>query len=92
MTEKEPSAAELAYQKAVAVKQDYEQELLAKPNVVGVGVGLQQKENVFTNVIAIVVMVSHKLGISLLDEDSLIPSEIDGVPVDVQEVGEIKAE
>jgi hypothetical protein len=41
--------------------------------------------------VALVVMVDRKLSTAQLDLEGLIPVEIDGVPVDVQEVGEIKA-
>jgi hypothetical protein len=90
-TVSKPSDPEAAYQKALAVKKDHEQELMAKPNVVGVGVGLRQKDDVLTDIMAIIVMVSRKITTAQLDPESLIPPEIDGVPVDVQEVGEIKA-
>jgi len=36
-----------------------------------------------------VVMVSHKIPPELLAPEERIPAEIDGVPVDVQEVGQI---
>jgi hypothetical protein len=82
---------QVAYQRALMVKQAHEQELLGKPNVVGVGVGLRQQGGMLTDVIALIVMVRRKLGVSQIDPANLIPSEIDGVPVDVQEVGEIRA-
>jgi hypothetical protein len=78
-----------AYQKALAVKRDHEQELMEKPNVVGVGVGLRRKDGVLTSDVALVVMVNRKLSTAQLDPEGMIPGEIDGVPVDVQEVGEI---
>jgi hypothetical protein len=81
---------QLAYQKALLVKQAHEQELLEKPNVIGVGVGLRQQGGVLTDIVALIVMVRRKLGVSQIDPANLIPSEIDGVPVDVQEVGEIR--
>jgi hypothetical protein len=80
-----------AYQRALAVKHAHEQELLGKPNVVGVGVGLRWKDGLLTDSVALVVMVTQKLPQSQLDPAGWIPGEIDGVPVDVQEVGELKA-
>jgi hypothetical protein len=40
----------------------------------------------------LVVMVRQKLPRSQLAPDDIIPREIEDVPVDVQEVGEIKAQ
>ena len=87
----EPSDTESAYQRALAVKSIHEHELMGKPNVVGVGVGLRQKDDILTDIVAIIVMVSRKITTAQLDPESMIPPEIEGVPVDVQEVGEIKA-
>jgi len=81
-----------AFEQAKAVKQAHEQELLAKPNVVGVGVGLRQQQGKFTDDVAIVVMVSQKKPSPQLKQEDVIPAEIDGVPVDVQEVGEFQAQ
>ena len=81
-----------AYHKALAVKQAHEQELLGLPNVVGVGVGLRWKGGLLTDSVALVVMVTQKIPDSRLNPANRIPGELDGVPVDVQEVGEIKAE
>jgi hypothetical protein len=74
-----------------AVKQAHENELLAKKNVVGVGIGFRQIGGTATSDLALVVMVTKKLPASQLSEDDFVPSKIDGVPVDVQEVGEITA-
>ncbi len=78
-----------AYQRAEQVKQQYQAELLAKDNVVGVGVGLRSRGGLTTAEVAIIVMVSKKVLKSELPEEQLVPSEIDGVPIDVQEVGDI---
>ena len=88
----EKQSRQEAVQKAEAVKQTYEHMLLAKQNVVGVGVGLRQVQGVWTNTISLVVMVRKKLPASQLSPDDLIPAEIEGVPVDVQEVGELTAQ
>lgn len=78
-----------AYQRAEQVKQRYQEEILAKANVVGVGVGLRSRAGVFTDEVAIIAMVSKKYLKADLPEEELIPEVIEGVPVDVQEVGEI---
>lgn len=74
------------------VKEKHQDWLLAKPHVVGVGIGLRHKDGMRTNQLALVVMVDQKVPRVLLSEEDLIPSEIDGVPVDVKEVGSIKAQ
>ncbi len=74
-----------------AVKAAHEKELLRKANVVGVGVGLCQRGGRLTGEACIVVSVRRKLPASQLEPADLVPPELDGVPVDVQEVGEIRA-
>ena len=74
------------------VKRAYENMLLGLPNVVGVGIGLRQQGGVRKDTPALVVMVTHKLPPSSLAQQEVIPAEIEGVPVDVQEVGEIRAQ
>ncbi len=78
-------------ERARQVKEKYEKELLAKANVVGVGVGLRQKGGVWGDEVAVVVMVSRKQPASQLAQADLVPRELEGVPVDVQEVGELHA-
>lgn len=74
-----------------AVKKAHEGNLMAKPNVVGVGIGYRQTGGNLTDTVALVVMVSHKLPEDSLNPKDIIPREIDGVPVDVQEVGVLRA-
>jgi hypothetical protein len=81
-----------AIEKAQAAKNAHEAELMSMPNVVGVGVGFRQKGGVRANEVALVVMVTQKLSPSLLAPDDAIPAVIDGVPVDVQEVGVVRAQ
>jgi len=81
-----------AFERARAVKEAYADELMSKANVVGVGVGLRQKEGVAAGTVALVVMVTHKVPLAQLAHDDIIPAEIEGVPVGVQAVGEIKAQ
>jgi hypothetical protein len=73
------------------VKDLYEADLMQKPNVVGVGIGLRQREGEMTGEPAIVVSVTHKPPASMIAPEDAIPSELDGVPVDVQAVGKLKA-
>lgn len=81
-----------AFQRAAEVKDRHKQLLLSKANVVGVGVGIRQQEGEFTGEVALVVMVSRKLPSSEVPPDDLLPREIEGIPVDVQEVGSIGAQ
>jgi len=81
-----------AFERAREVKDAHAQELLSKRHVVGVGVGLRQRGGEYTDTVALIVMVDSKLPTDELDPDDVIPSEIEGVPVDVQEVGQIRAQ
>ncbi len=74
-----------------AVKAIHEQSLLSRPNVVGVGVGLRQRGGQFTDEVCIVVSVRQKTPDEQLPPADRIPTQIDGVPVDVQVTGEIRA-
>ena len=81
-----------ATERAKAVKRAHGDQLLSKANVVGVGVGFCQRGGVRTDTVGLVVMVKHKLPMEKLSMDDVLPEEIDGVPVDVQEVGIIRAQ
>jgi hypothetical protein len=74
-----------------AVKSMYEADLMRKANVVGVGIGLRQTGGKPTGEPAVVVSVTHKVPISQLAARDVIPHELDGIPVDVQVVGELRA-
>ncbi len=74
-----------------AVKEAHLEALMGKANVVGVGIGFQQQAGKPTGKVALVVMVSQKLPAHQLAPEDILPAEIDGVPVDVQQVGEISA-
>jgi len=78
--------------RARAVKAAHAPALLKKANVVGVGVGLREQGGVRTGEVALVVMVSQKVPLADLAPADVIPASLDGVPVDVQEVGRISAQ
>lgn len=80
-----------ATQKAISVKQAYQDQLMALENVMGVGVGFRKIGGVRTNDVAIVVMVKEKYPRDQLAPKDVLPAEIEGIPVDVQVVGEFKA-
>lgn len=75
-------------ERARQVKQIHESELLARANVVGVGVGFRQTGGKPTRQVAIVVMVREKVPAAELRPEDSLPRTLDGVPVDVQAVGE----
>ena len=80
-----------AVQRATEVKRRREKELMRKPNVVAVGVGFRTRGGHRTDEVCIVVSVKTKVPASQLGSGDVIPSSIEGVPVDVVETGEIRA-
>jgi hypothetical protein len=78
-------------QRALEVKRRYEQQLLRKANVVAVGIGLRSRGGVRTEEVCIIVSVKKKVPLSKLKPQDVIPAEIEKVPVDVVETGEIRA-
>jgi hypothetical protein len=79
------------FARAQAVRQAHEADLMRRANVVGVGVGLRTRGGRRERQVAIVVMVQQKVPRTMLAEADVLPGQIDGVPVDVVEVGEISA-
>jgi len=73
------------------VKEKHEASLLSKKNVIGVGIGFREKCGQATDQMALIVSVLKKLPASEVGAADVIPAEIEGVPVDVKEVGEIRA-
>ncbi len=68
-----------------------ESQLLNKPNVVGVAVGLKETEGVWTDEMAIVALVQSKRPLGQLTEAERIPRKIDGLTTDVYEIGYVEA-
>jgi len=73
------------------VQSQHEDELLSKPNVVGVALGTKITDNEDTGEQALTVLVETKVDPDLLSEDDLVPSSVGDVATDVQEVGVIQA-
>ncbi len=71
------------------VKAAHEAELMAKANVVGVGIGFRQQKQTRTDDVVLVVLVEKKVPRAQLAPKDIVPGQIDGVPVDVQESGRI---
>lgn len=78
-------------ERARTVKAAHEKQLLAKANVVGVGVGLRRRRGEPTDEVCIVVSVRKKVRREQLSPVDRIPAELDGVPVDVEETGPLRA-
>jgi hypothetical protein len=68
------------------VRARHEDRLLGLPNVVGVGVGEHGGEPV------IKVFVAQKVPESALAEDERVPESLEGYEVDVEAIGELRAE
>lgn len=85
------SEPDQAVQRALEVKRRHERALLRKANVVAVGVGHRQRAGAQTEEVCIVVSVKNKVPLSKLKPQDVIPAEIEQVPVDVVETGEIRA-
>ena len=66
------------------VKRAHSSKLLSLPNVVGLGVGPRRGRAEGDVEMAIKVFVSRKLPLEDLAEAERIPSELDGVPVEVE--------
>lgn len=69
---------------ALAAK--YREAILSIPGVTDVGVGYRQKNRALTEEPALVVRVARKFDLAKLPEHARLPTSIEGVPVDVQEV------
>ena len=79
-----------AIDQALAVKDKFKDDLLSRENVIGLGIGMQTVGGQQTGEVALVVLVTHKVPLASLASQDLLPTEIEGVPIDVQEVGEIQ--
>jgi hypothetical protein len=73
------------------VQAKYVEELMLVPHVVGVGIGMRQRNGEYTDEMCLVVMVDEKMPIAQLDAESILPTELEGVGIDVQETGDFSA-
>lgn len=76
--------------KIAEVRSRRESELLRYPHVVGVTEGIRMKRGKPTGKRCLVVLVEQKIPADRLDPAEVLPSEIDGVSVDVVEVGRVE--
>lgn len=80
------------FDKVQAVKRAYGDQLMRLPNVIGLGIGYRMAHGERTDQVALIVLVSSKLPSTSLQPEELLPREIEGVPIDVQEVGSLRAQ
>jgi hypothetical protein len=73
------------------VKDQYIDELMAKPNVIGVGAGLKEINGQHIDQLSIVTLVTQKQPENELTLQERVPGMLDGIPTDVVEVGEVRA-
>ncbi|MFN8527568.1 MAG: hypothetical protein U0670_03040 [Anaerolineae bacterium] len=91
MSSPEPSLPPMQAQ-AVEAQAAHEDTLLAKNNVVGVGVGYKESNGVLTDEVAVVVLVQTKHPLTALAAGDVIPKQVGGVKTDVIEVGYLQAQ
>lgn len=68
------------------VRQQQQDKLMRLPNVVGVGIGEKDGKKV------IKVLVTHKVPVSSLKSEDVIPKRIGGYEIDVDEIGSVTAQ
>lgn len=73
-------------EKLTAIQARHADSLMRKANVVGVGIGYKNEQA------ALVVMVAKKVALADLAPEDVVPTEIEGVPVDVRETGMFTAQ
>ena len=75
----------------IQTKELNKESILAKPNVVGVGIGEKVSGGVKTGELSVVVLVRQKTPPAGLSPEALVPREISGIKTDVVEVGDLRA-
>ena len=75
----------------ICIKERYQDSILKKENVVGVGIGFKKMKGRRTDTLSVVVLVDKKLPLSALKEKDVVQKELDGVLTDVQEIGIVEA-
>src|SRR5689334_6904400 len=79
------AAERLTHAEIRPVKQRIEDELLARPGVMGVDINEKVTDGQPTGQLSIVVYVKEKKPEDELSGDEVIPPEIDGIPTDVKQ-------
>lgn len=73
------------------IKEKCEKELLLFPNVSGVGIGHKITQGIQADTPCIKVYVSKKIPAQKLSRNQIIPTQLDGILTDVEEIGNVKA-
>ena len=74
------------------VKALHRDSILKMPNVVGLGTGYKIANGEKTRDLCVITLVSRKLPKTALASSALVPKMLGGIPTDVVEVGEIRAQ
>jgi len=82
-----PTLTDAQVNALTAVQVKHMDKLMSYPNVVGIGIGFAMDGDQPTNKPAVIVMVSEKLPMAQLAEEDVLPRELDGITIDVQETG-----
>jgi len=77
----QPDDSQAAYQRVLKVKKVHESRLMSKPDVVGVGVGKSGDDFVL-------VVLVKKISSRPLHPEERIPDEIEGVKVEIRQIGQ----
>ncbi len=77
-------------EEVIRAKEAHTEALLARPNVVGVGVGYKLRREGRTEILSVVALVRQKVPRAQLAADALVPRTVEGIPTDVIEVGELR--
>ncbi len=75
------------FEQVKAVQAEHADSLMKLPNVIGVGIGYCRRKDSPIEEPGLVVIVDHKVPVAQLAEADIIPREIDGVQVEVRELG-----
>lgn len=86
MQENEKALSKVRQAKSANVAQ-----IMAKPNVVGVGTGYRQRKGKLTDELCVLALVERKVPRVALKGHEMVPSEVDSVPTDVIQVGRLTA-
>ncbi|MFZ4829010.1 MAG: hypothetical protein ACOYLB_16800 [Phototrophicaceae bacterium] len=79
-------------EEAIEIKRAITNSIMAKRNVVGLGVGYKNRLGESTGEESVVILVQQKKPKSALTDDDFIPPSVDGVKTDVIEVGILRAQ
>ena len=73
-------------------QRQFQLDLLSKRGVVGVGIGYKNAEEGNSDELSVVAMVDQKKPLAAIQDEDLVPPELDGIKTDVIEVGLMQAQ